>query len=156
MVNRRRLLLGRSFVLLLGIRLGLALLSFQRLRKGLVQISRVTSYTQQKLPRDIDDTNRVVRQVVWAVEKSAQLMPGGAKCLAKALATQVLLARRGCEGELKIGVAKNDQGQLEAHAWIVKDQQVIMGKLPNLERFTSLPSIENLPVRAARTKEAVD
>ena len=46
------------------------------------------------------------------------LMPGGAKCLAKALTTQVLMERRGHQCEFKLGVAKNEQGELEAHAWI--------------------------------------
>ena len=69
-------------------------------------------------------------------------MPGGAKCLAKALTTQVLMERRGCDCAFKIGVAKTDKGELEAHAWIEKDGQVIMGMLPDLDRFKSLPPLE--------------
>ena len=91
--------------------------------------------------RDRDATSFTVRQVIWAVERSTSLMPWGAKCLAKALTTQVLLARRGCDCDFKIGVAKTEGDKLEAHAWIEKEGQVIMGRLPDLERFTPLPSL---------------
>ena len=142
MINRRRLLLCRTFVLLLGIRLGLALLAFQKLRQLLARLSYVNRYFQPKIPHTPEQTNQVVRQVIWSVEKSARLMPGGAKCLAKALTTQVLMERRGCDCAFKIGVAKTDKGELEAHAWIEKDGQVIMGMLPDLDRFKSLPPLE--------------
>ena len=142
MINRRRLFLCRTLFLLTGIRLGLAFLAFQKLREVLARFSTVSAHTQKHLPRNADQTQQIVRQVIWAVEKSAKLTPGGAKCLAKALATQVLLSRRNCECEFKIGVAKNDQGALEAHAWIEKDQQVIMGFLPDLDRFKSLPPLQ--------------
>ncbi|NJN23359.1 MAG: lasso peptide biosynthesis B2 protein [Acaryochloridaceae cyanobacterium RL_2_7] len=138
----RRLLLFRTFILLTGVRLGLALLAFQNLREVLARFSTVSNYTQKHLPRNDVQTQQMVRQVIWAVEKSAQLMPGGAKCLAKALTTQVLMARRSCECEFKIGVAKTEQGALEAHAWIEKDGQVIMGFLPDLDRFQSLPPLQ--------------
>lgn len=142
MINRRRLLLCRTFVLLLGVRLGLALLAFQKLREVLARLSSINRHAQRQLPRNREQTNQVVRQVIWAVENSARLMPGGAKCLAKALTTQVLMERRGCDCDFKIGVAKTKEGALEAHAWIEKDEQVIMGQLPDLDRFKSLPPLE--------------
>ena len=140
MINRRRLLLLRTFVLLSGIRLGLALLPFQKLRQIVERLSHLTAYHQR--PQEIERTQQLIRQIIWAVEKSAQLMPGGAKCLAKALTTQVLMGRRGLDCEFKIGVAKSTEGTLEAHAWIEVEGQVIMGALPDLERFTSLPTLD--------------
>ena len=140
MINRRRLLLLRTFILLSGIRLGLALLPFQRLRQIVERLSHVSTYHQRS--RGIPLPPRLIRQIVWAVEKSAQLTPGGAKCLAKALTTQVLMGRRGLSCDFKIGVAKSPEGQLEAHAWIEVNGQVIMGALPDLERFTSLPTLD--------------
>ena len=137
MIKHRRLVLGQAFLLLLGVRLGLAFISFQRLRTILKSLSSSSKAEHD----DSQITQQTVRQVIWAVEKSSSLMPGGAKCLAKALTTQVLMARRGCDCEFKIGVAKTDEDTLEAHAWIEKDGQVIMGFLPNLDRFTCLPSL---------------
>ena len=138
MINQRRVFLGKVFVLLLGVRIGLACISFQRLRTIL------ESFSQQK-PSESSHSNSLeeqkVKQIIWAVERSTKFMPGGAKCLAKALTTQVLMERRGLICEFKIGVAKNQQDELEAHAWIERDGQVIMGALPDLDRFKSLPSL---------------
>jgi hypothetical protein len=68
-------------------------------------------------------------------------MPSGAKCLARALVCQVLMARRGYSPELRIGVAKSQEGTLEAHAWIESQGQVVIGDLKELPRFTQLPSL---------------
>jgi hypothetical protein len=71
-------------------------------------------------------------------------MPGGAKCLARALTTQVLLNRQGYLPDLRIGVAKATAGQLEAHAWIEYQGQVVMGHLNDLARYLPLPSLEGV------------
>ncbi len=130
----RRLLL-KSFILLGLVRLGLYLLPFTTLRRALVSISRVTSSRQE-----INQTE--VAKLIWAVNQSSRYMPGGVKCLARALTTQVLMSRRGYPSELRIGVAKSESGQLEAHAWIESQGQVLIGHLQDLSRFTLLPSWE--------------
>lgn len=148
MIGQRKLLLAKAFCLLLGVRLGLALLSFRRLQPILNVLGGRQPRAQQvdsRMPDDScdvrteDATIRTVRQVIWAVEKSAALMPGGAKCLAKALTTQVLMERRGCDCTFQIGVAKTTTGELEAHAWVEQNGQIVMGFLPNIERFQRLP-----------------
>jgi hypothetical protein len=84
---------------------------------------------------------QLVQRVVWSVDVSCKLMPGTVKCLARALATKVLLTRRGYPCDLKIGVAKNSVAQLEAHAWIEVQGRVIIGQLQDLERFKPLPAL---------------
>jgi hypothetical protein len=66
----------------------------------------------------------------------------GATCLSQALAAQTLFLRQGYPAELHIGVAKNETGQLEAHAWVESEGQVVIGDLQNLSRYTPLPSLE--------------
>jgi hypothetical protein len=83
-----------------------------------------------------------VRKIIWAVEISSRWMPGGAKCLARALTTQVLLNQCGYTPNLRIGVAKSVNGTLEAHAWIEYQGHVVMGNLRDLSRFIPLPSLE--------------
>jgi hypothetical protein len=80
--------------------------------------------------------------IVWAVDIASHYMPGGVKCLARALTTQVLMSRYGYSPELRIGVAKGERGQLEAHAWVENQGQVVIGYLGNLSRFTPMPSFE--------------
>lgn len=130
----RRLLV--SAALLLGmIRLGLWLLPFQTLRRLLARMIQTTSVLQ--------DTDQVsVDQVVRAVAVASRYMPGGVKCLARALATQVLLGRRGHRADLRIGVAKGSAGQLEAHAWVESQGRIVIGGLKDLARYTPLPNLE--------------
>ncbi|AFZ15085.1 hypothetical protein Cri9333_4299 [Crinalium epipsammum PCC 9333] len=130
-----RNLLIQTAVLLSGIRLGLRFLSFPTLRRILDKISKTALNSTQTYEFTLN-------RVVWAVDIVSKYMPGGVKCLARALATQVLLARRGYLVELQIGVAKNEAGQLEAHAWIESQDKVVIGNLKDLGRFTRLATLE--------------
>jgi hypothetical protein len=82
-----------------------------------------------------------IERVVWAVNVVSRYMPGGVKCLARALATQRLLAQQGYFTQLRIGV-KNLKGKLEAHAWVENNGEVVIGEVPNLSEFTALPALE--------------
>lgn len=127
-----RHLLITAALLMSAIRLGLGLLPFRVLRRVVNSLTVV-----RPVPQQIS-----INQVVWAVEVASKYMPGGVKCLARALTTQILLSWRGYQTELRIGVAKNPQGQLEAHAWVESQGRVIMGGLADLTRFTPLPNLE--------------
>ena len=130
-----RQLLVSAGLLLGTIRLGLWLLPFQTWRRLLVRMTQ----TAEELPQ----TNQLcVDKVVWAVEVASRYMPGRVKCLARALATQVLLGRCGHLAQLRIGVAKSEQGQLEAHAWVESQGRIVIGGLKDLARYTPLPPLE--------------
>ena len=136
--SRHQHLLLKTYFLLLGVRLGLWLLPFNTLRKLLTFLGQSSTKTIDS-PENVQW--RSLRQAIWAVEASSKRMPGGVKCLARALTTKVLLDRRGCPSELKIGVTKNDTGQLEAHAWVEAQGQVVIGQLSNLQEYIPLPSL---------------
>jgi hypothetical protein len=72
-------------------------------------------------------------------------MPGHVKCLARALTTKTLMKQHGYTAELRIGVMRSQAGQLEAHAWIEYQGEVIIGQLHNLVEFTPLPSLRLNP-----------
>ncbi|MCG6136157.1 MAG: lasso peptide biosynthesis B2 protein [Nostoc sp. LLA-1] len=127
-----------TFFLLAAIRLGLVLIQFNQLLKLLTKIS----HSREPLP--LPSTNQVsVGKIVWAVNKVTHYVPG-AKCLARALTTQVLMRRYGHSGELRLGVAKAETGKLEAHAWIESQGLVIIGNIPDLSRYMPLPSLEGV------------
>jgi hypothetical protein len=128
MPGRDRLQIVLTFLLLAAIRLGLWLLPFQTLLQRLEKLGRSAS-----APRSI-------RQIVWMVNVSSRYMPG-VKCLARALTTRVLLNWYGYASELRIGVAKGEQGELEAHAWVEYQGKVIIGGLSTLSRYVPLPSL---------------
>ncbi|MEC4895589.1 MAG: lasso peptide biosynthesis B2 protein [Oscillatoria sp. PMC 1051.18] len=125
----KQLLLQAGFLLGL-VKLGLLLLPFGKLRQTLAFFSQ----TKQNHAASID-------QIVWAVKISSCYLPGGAKCLAKALTAQILMKRSGYFPELRIGVIK-EKGKLQAHAWIEHEGKVAIGNLTNLSEFTLLPSLE--------------
>jgi hypothetical protein len=131
--NRDRQLLLITFTLLGAIRLGLWLLPFPKWRRLLSHLMQPKSKLQGANPTSVS-------QVVWAVSVASRYMPGGVKCLARALATQVLLSQHGHPADLHIGVAKGEGGQLEAHAWVESQGQIVIGHLSNLSRFTPLPA----------------
>ncbi len=133
--KRDRFLLASTALLLGAIKLGLLLLPFQTLRRLLARMTLAHSQLQQA-----DQAS--VGKVVWAVEVASRYMPGGVKCLARALATQVLLEKRGHPAHLRIGVAKSESGQLEAHAWVESQGKIVIGSLADLARYTPLPPLE--------------
>ncbi|PSP11168.1 MAG: hypothetical protein BRC56_00960, partial [Cyanobacteria bacterium SW_9_47_5] len=46
------------------------------------------------------------KKIVWAVNASSYYLPGRVKCLARALATQILLSRCGYPSHLRFGIVK--------------------------------------------------
>lgn len=132
-----RQLVFLTLLLMSMIRFGLWLVPFRLLLRFLKGIS-------QRSPENKAQNTVSIEKIVWAVELSSRFMPGGVKCLARALTTKVLLDWYWYTPDLRIGVAKSDSGQLEAHAWIENQGQVIIGNLADLSRFTPLPSLEGI------------
>lgn len=129
-----RSLLAQALLLVVAVRLGLWLLPFQTVRRWLQRIAPANTTDQTGDPH-------LIRQVAWAVRVTSRYVPA-ATCLTQALATRILLSRRNQPSTLRIGVAKNAQGRLMAHAWIEIQGQIIIGNLPNLTDFTPLPALE--------------
>jgi hypothetical protein len=57
------------------------------------------------------------------------------------MAAQTLLLRAGYNPQVKIGVAKNENMQFEAHAWLVLEGRVLIGG-SEVERYTALTALE--------------
>src|SRR5438445_7827564 len=132
-----RVLLLEATLLLGAIGLGLRLLPFGRLRRLLDRLSRPRHglHRQGRLS---------AARIAWAVERMSRVVPGARSCLVQALAAQVLLARRGHEACVRIGVARPLDGSLEAHAWVESDGAVLLGGQP-APHFTPLATSEVTP-----------
>lgn len=65
--------------------------------------------------------------IAWAVNVVGRYVLGDNTCLTQALAAELLLRRRGYRAHTRIGVAKGYKGNLEAHAWVESDGQVVVG-----------------------------
>lgn len=87
----------------------------------------------------IQEQQKEVRQVGWAVKVCARYFPWDAKCLAQAVTGKWMLQRRGIPSTLYMGVERVDEGDkwLEAHAWLSCGTDIITGEQHH-ERFTVL------------------
>jgi len=77
-------------------------------------------------------------RIVWAVAAVARRVPALGNCLCVALAAKLLLSISGCPSSLRIGVAKRDSGQLEAHAWLEDNGIILIGSVEH-DRYAPLP-----------------
>lgn len=122
----------------------------RRLLAEAVALVPVVHQLQQRLPfvrwrklleRPAPGTPRdaAPREVAWAVKVAADYLPGEYKCLPRAYAAHVLLARHGHGSEVRVGVARDAQGKVEAHAWVVCDGQTVIGQVEDMQRFVPLP-----------------
>jgi hypothetical protein len=132
--------LGDQFRLLLAAALLLALPvvffvgTFAQIRRRLVRLS-------ERVARFVPGTPTYTR-VVSAVKVADSRFPGNRKCLTRSSAAEVLLRLYGFAPDHRIGVAKEDDGEIEAHSWLEFDDDVIIGDLEDLGRFDPLPSLD--------------
>jgi Transglutaminase-like superfamily len=124
-------LLFKAWILVAGVRTALWTLRFKRTRQGLDRFNRAP-------PGRLARERPAAVRVAHLVEIASRFVPGGGHCLTRALAAESLLARRGYDVHVTIGVAKDDDDRLIAHAWVRCDGSVLIGGDPELERYTEL------------------
>lgn len=124
--NRAQSLGGRNWALLAeaaatlaGASCAIKLLPFRRVmgtatRPGRARLASVR-------PGD-----RIVRELRWAVERSARHVPWRTVCFQKGLALHAMLRRRGIPSKIHYGVRQGPEG-LAAHVWVSLDDVVLLG-----------------------------
>jgi hypothetical protein len=124
----------RAYVLVWLIRLGLWFLPFRIIYKWTVH------FRQGRIgDRPLDSQS--VYKVVWAVTAAARRVPQ-ATCLTQALATQIMLGRRGHRTSLQLGIMKSHAGKFDAHAWVERKGRVLIGLNDTFSQLTRLPPLE--------------
>lgn len=134
----REVILASEALVLLGIaRICLRPIHFQTIRKVLGTVSRAAARLGL---RHVDlDT------VLWATKAAKSRFPFRTTCLIEALTTEAMCKQQGIDTDLRIGVARID-GHFTAHAWLEKDDAVIVGgpesTIRQYVRFPNLDSAE--------------
>jgi hypothetical protein len=82
------------------------------------------------------ETDRACERVRDVIPRVARRVPWRADCLVQALAGQHWLRSEGIASEIVVGTARNSAGSFEAHAWLCRGEQVILGG--DISRFTPL------------------
>lgn len=80
------------------------------------------------------------QQIRWAVDVASRHIPS-ATCLTQALSAKVIFGKYGYDADLKIGVAKDAESNLAAHAWLEIGGKIVIGNLPDLNRYVCLPPL---------------
>ena len=78
-----------------------------------------TSITQDNVDR--------TREIAWALSAAARRVPWRADCLVQCIAAAAWLRANGIAPDFHLGVAKDDTGQLKAHAWIMSGDVIVAG-----------------------------
>jgi hypothetical protein len=130
---RERWLFLRAALVLAAVRVAVWLLP---LKTTLRLISRVRD---RRGPFQVDEPR--VHELTQAVRRAGRVIPK-ANCLPQALAGQILLGRGGHESEVRIGVCQDPERGFEAHAWLEHQGEVVLGELPDMARFSPMPSLE--------------
>jgi hypothetical protein len=121
----------RSLVLLYGVRVALWIAPIRVLRKALGKRKR-------HVRTAVDPTT--IGKVAWAVRASSRYVPS-ATCLTQAFATLLLLDRLGQSADLRIGVARGEEGEFKAHAWVEADGSVVIGGTADLSSYAMFPRL---------------
>lgn len=132
--SNERYLLIETFLLLNLIRISFLVLKFPALQNILNKISQFN-------PHEIVCSEELTDKIVWRVEISSQLSPGGVKCLARALLVHTLMKRAGFNPILRIGVTDNPLKNFQAHAWVEYEGKIVIGNLPDLKKYSVLHPI---------------
>ena len=127
----RRLILAAAG-LLAAVRVSLWLVPFRWVQGAIHRLD--TS------PRSPDGQPPPLERIGWAVAVAGSRVPGST-CLVRALAAQGLLARHGYSSQLRLGVARGPGRVFEAHAWLERDGQVLVGG-PVDARYVPMPELD--------------
>ncbi|OCC15629.1 hypothetical protein DBT_0980 [Dissulfuribacter thermophilus] len=86
-----------------------------------------------------------VARLAWLISRAAHIVPGST-CLVQALAGKIIFASQGINPKFHIGVNMQEKHDLEAHAWLTLDGEVILGQMPNLSKFKPLSGASLLDI----------
>jgi len=96
-----------------------------RLMLWIFKIQRIVNFTE-RIGSSTKDNPISVKKIVYAVNSTSPYVPK-ASCLTRSLVARILLKQYGYKSEIKIGVAKGDDGQLNAHAWVEVNNKTVIG-----------------------------
>jgi hypothetical protein len=83
-----------------------------------------------------------IQRVAWAIRVVRRRTPWNSNCLAQALAGQKMLHRRGIASTLFLGVLKEGDSGLAAHAWVCSSDVIVTGG-NQLDRYAVIVSFAN-------------
>jgi len=132
--RKEKKLFGRAILLLISWRIRLAYQSFERAARHNSQASaQFFASRPQSSPS---------QRIAALLDAAARIIPFST-CLSKALAGNVLFSSHGYKTKLHIGVSKENDGSLKAHAWLTLDDKIITGFVEDICCYKEMPLSQN-------------
>ena len=138
---RERRAVARAACLIWTIQIALAVLPFRHVLRAVGRLARPAgsgsgpSAGSSQFDRDL---------AVWSVEAAGRRLLSRNPCLPKALAVLTLFRRAGIDAELRLGVAREGEDPMRAHAWVESEGKVVIGGDVPLEEYTPLPALDRI------------
>ena len=98
--------------------------TISRLRIRFVSSNKLHNYLGEKgksTPEDVEFTSQERKHIRWVMEKTARVanrLPWENKCLVRAMVAQRLLREYGLASTLYLGVGRDEEKNMAAHAWV--------------------------------------
>jgi len=85
-------------------------------------------------PVDIGEAElRLALRIAWAVQAVARHVPLGFVCLPQAIAAKWMLRRRRLPSTLYLGLQRQEELKLTAHAWLRVGDKILTGRAESLD-----------------------
>lgn len=110
--GKRALLLETAYWIVAA-RLAVLVVPFSRIARHMGGMREPEPGSEQSLAGQAP-----AREVSWAIERVAPVLPFKVVCLPRALAAWQLLRRRGVPARLHFGIVMTNPNQKQAHAWL--------------------------------------
>lgn len=110
--SKRKLLCLEAIARLGAYRIAVLVLPFKRLWSWM-GLTPVTDESGANVCTDL------AREIGWTVRACAPHLPWECKCLVQAVTGYAMLRRRGIRSIVHMGLAKDEEAGLRAHAWLV-------------------------------------
>lgn len=136
-----RLLVLEALFFVTVARLALFSVPFKRIVRFLGQEVPPGSSADTSVPASAANE---VRLLGAAIDRVSRHTPWETACLAQAAAGKFMLRRRGLPSRLYLGTRRDEQGRLQAHAWLETGGQFIVGGAGS-HTFTPLGSFHDPP-----------
>lgn len=111
---RQRLSIAEALLLSCAVRLALWLLPFRWIAPALGERNAMSFLGSQVYPHHLP----LIVEVGRALSIVERRVPWEYRCLLQAIVGRIMLARRGVDGTLLLGMKKAPSGEVTAHAWV--------------------------------------
>lgn len=108
------------------------------------KLSKRMGKQKTESPEEVDiGTYRIAKKVGWIVIQASRYTPWKSKCLVQALTTQRMLREKGISTTIYLGVKKDKNNTMLAHAWIRCGTYIITGG-SNKHEYTVVAKFANI------------